>query len=81
MHSSPVPALTRPFYSAGLGLLSDDVKGFLFTIGKDSASDHEVIRDIYYLVGRALWETTVAVRLELNGGTAKALVGLMLNVT
>ena len=77
MESSP--ALARTANSAGP--LSEDVKEFMASIGKNSASDHDVIREIFNFTGRALWETTLAVRLKLNSGTAKALVGLMLNIT
>lgn len=65
----------------GASPLSVDVKEFMYSIGKDTASNHDVIREIYNFTGRALWETTVGVRLDLNSGTAKALAGLMLNIT
>lgn len=59
-------------------LLSEDVKEFLVAIGRGRATDHDAIWEIYNYIGRALWEATVTSRLDLNTGTAKALVGLML---
>jgi hypothetical protein len=38
-----------------------DVKELMDSIGKDTASNHNVIHEIYNFTGQALWETTVGV--------------------
>ena len=60
--------------------LSEDVRELMASIGRDRATDHDMIWEIYNYTGRALWEATVAVRLNLGAGTARALVSLMLTM-
>jgi len=60
--------------------LSQDVRELMASIGRDRATDHDMIWDIYNYTGCALWEATVAARLNLGAGTARALVSLMLTM-
>jgi hypothetical protein len=60
--------------------LSEDVRELMASIGRDQTADHDMIWEIYNYTGRALWEATVAVRLNLGAGTARALVSLMLTM-
>jgi hypothetical protein len=52
----------------------------MVSIGKDGEKHHNMIRDIYNYMGRVLWEAAVMAQLDINSGTAKALVSLMLAV-
>lgn len=62
------------------GPLSRDLLEFMVSIGKGGEIHHDMIREIYNYTGRALWEAAVMVQLDINSGTAKALVSLMLTV-
>jgi hypothetical protein len=66
--------------TSALGPLSEEVREFMVSIGKDTVGNHDVVREIYDYIGRALWENSVVLRLHLNTGTARALVSLMLAV-
>ncbi|KIM74382.1 hypothetical protein PILCRDRAFT_14527 [Piloderma croceum F 1598] len=58
--------------------LSSDVEEFMGAINKGSNEDREALREIYHFTGRALWVNVVRVKFSLAEGTAKALVGLMM---
>jgi hypothetical protein len=62
------------------GPLSRDLLEFMVSIGKGGEEHHDLIREIYNYTGRALWEAAVMAELNINSGTAKALVSLMLIV-
>ena len=61
--------------------LPDDIEEFMKDIGKGGTAERELVRDIYLFTGRALWESSITGRIGLSSGSAKALVGLMLNIT
>lgn len=75
--SAPAIARTATGVADGPSSLSEDVRGFMVSIGRDRVVDYDVVWETYNYIGRALWETTVAAQLDLNSGTAKALVCLM----
>ena len=60
--------------------LPNVVEEFMKDIGKGSAGECEIICDIYLFTGRALWESSFIGRIRLSSGSAKALVGLLLNI-
>jgi hypothetical protein len=75
--SAPAIAWTATGVADGPSSLSEDVRGFMVSIGRDRVVDYDVVWETYNYIGRALWETTVAAWLDLNSGTAKALICLM----
>jgi hypothetical protein len=62
------------------GPLSEEVRDFMVSIGKDTVGNHDMVQEIYDYIGRALWESSIMWCLPLNQGTAKALVSLMVAV-
>ena len=78
--SAAAIALTPTGVANASGPLSEEIREFMVSIGKDTDRNHDVIRDIYSYTGRALWENTLIIRLCLNSGTSRALVGLMVVV-
>jgi hypothetical protein len=69
--SAPAIARTATGVADGPSSLSEDVRGFMVSIGRDRVVDYDVVLETYNYIGWALWETTVAARLDLNSGTAK----------
>lgn len=61
--------------------LPNDVEEFMADIGKGGTDERELVRDIYLYTGRALWESSIMGRIGISSGSAKALVGLMSNIT
>lgn len=55
------------------------IEKLMKNIGKGS-SECEVIRNIYLFTVRVLWESSIMERIRLSLDSAKALVGLMLNI-
>jgi hypothetical protein len=78
LSSSAVP---RGTISSMVGSpLSSDIEDLLRAVGKEGDDSRKALHQIFQFTGRALWVDSVMEQLNLAEGTAKALVGLMLNI-